>query len=187
MSNSKQNLRSMKCLDILLMAMAPHEALRLMQEASPLPPRYPLIGSVPPMHGVPTELASGDNYSLRRFQRRHGWSIDVAKLLRRPYDALVLTDVEHRIQWVSSGFRRMTGHAAKTVLGRTPGFLQGPATLPRTLMDLNEALIAGRTVSTELTNYRKNGTTYLCAVDITPLRTTAGHITHYIALEKERT
>ena len=80
----------------------------------------------------------------------------------------------------------MTGYPAKQAYGRSPAFLQGPKTSPAVRVQMREALNAGKAVHAELINYKKNGTTYLCELDITPLRNAEGHITHFIALENER-
>lgn len=106
-------------------------------------------------------------------------------ILKEKYDALVLTDRSLNIQWVNSGFSRMTGYSAQYALGKTPQFLQGPRTCEVVKQRIREHL-AKEMIFTEIViNYRKNKEEYNCEITIIPLLNDKKNLTHYLAIEKE--
>ena len=116
-------------------------------------------------------------------QREFHWQVDLEHLVNRRYDAIVVTGTDRMIQWVSRGFRRMTGYAPEAVIGRKPSFLQGPLTDPDALQVLRDALQRSEPARIELVNYRSNGEAYRCVVSIEPLYNTQNEVTHFIAFE----
>ncbi len=98
---------------------------------------------------------------------------------------IVITDMEQRIQWVSSSFRQMTGYSLQEAKGRNPSFLQGENTDLRRLSFLRTQLQAGNTAQAEIVNYRKNGEPYLCRLEVLPVRNHQGEPVNYLAIEKE--
>ena len=57
------------------------------------------------------------------------WTTDLTKkVFQEDYDAIVLTDTNQKILWVSDGFRDMTGYSKKYAVGKRPSFLQGEET-----------------------------------------------------------
>ena len=106
----------------------------------------------------------------------------------RTNNAVVLTDVEGRIEWINEGFVRMTGYALDEVRGRTPGsFLQGPGTDPATVVLMREGVRSGAGFSVEVLNYGKSGQKYWLAIEVQPLRDAAGVHTGFMAIESDIT
>ncbi|WP_162501307.1 PAS domain-containing protein [Methylobacterium crusticola] len=89
------------------------------------------------------------------------------------------------IAFVNPAFTRMTGYAAEEVVGKTPRLLQGPLTDRAVLDRLRSDLEARETFQGTAVNYRKDGTPYLLHWHITPLRSPAGELTHWVALQRE--
>jgi len=123
--------------------------------------------------------------SLLTFQDHYGWDIDLEVLLQNPYEALIVTDPNQIIQWVNPGFTSMTGYSARYAIGRHPSFLQGPLTKEDTRVRIRLALKEHRATEEIIFNYRKNGDSYACQVQIFPLHNRHGENIHYLALEKE--
>jgi PAS domain S-box-containing protein len=98
---------------------------------------------------------------------------------------LVLTDLSKTILWASHSFLAMTGYTTAEAVGQTPRFLQGEATDTHELTRIRQQLRHEHPVEADLVNYRKGGDTYLCHVDITPLRNGQGQLTHFLAIERE--
>ena len=104
---------------------------------------------------------------------------------------LIVANAAKSILWVSHRFLAMTGYTPTEVIGRTPRFLQGPNTDPIRLRqlsaDLAQAQSSKRTqpIRQQLLNYRKGGMPYLCDIEIDPIWTRQGELTHFIAVEKE--
>ncbi|UNY98829.1 PAS domain-containing protein [Zhouia spongiae] len=124
---------------------------------------------------------------LAELKQKHHWDIDFHALLKNSfYDALVLTNLNQEIIWASKGFKKMTGYSIKSIVGKKPKFLQGKETSPDTLSFIRQNIQQGNAFSTQLINYRKNGETYLCEINIAPIKNKQNQITHFIALENER-
>lgn len=107
-------------------------------------------------------------------------------------ESILITDAEldepgPRIVFANPAFTRMTGYAAREVLGRTPRMLAGARTDRATLRRLRETLQRGEQFEGEAINYRKDGTEYLQAWIITPLRNAANRVTHFVAVQRDIT
>ena len=103
-------------------------------------------------------------------------------------NGVVITDAAGLTEWVNEGFTRMTGYTLQDMLGKTPGsVLQGPETDKEALRQIEEDLERGNHFNAKLVNYRKNGERFWISLDITPIRDEAGHITHYIAIQRDIT
>lgn len=108
-------------------------------------------------------------------------------------DAVVITDAElvpnegPHIIYVNEAFTEMTGYRADEVVGRTPGFLHGPATELGTLVRLDEALKKGEHCTIEMINYRKDGSQYWVEFAVAPVLDTNGVCRNWIAIERDIT
>ncbi|GAB3915841.1 PAS domain-containing protein [Larkinella terrae] len=129
---------------------------------------------------------------LREFAEIFDWKLvrDYEKVLSEGY-TIVVSDLAKSILWTNHRFLAMTGYQPREAIGRTPHFLQGPETDPVRLRQLSKDLVAAQhdrstgPIRNRLINYRKNGTSYLCDIEIDPIRTKKGELTHFIAVEKE--
>jgi PAS domain S-box-containing protein len=119
------------------------------------------------------------NWSLSSRQRQH-----YHRALEKGH-TLVVTDLTKSILWASQCFLVMTGYPPLNVVGKTPVFLQGPATDSITLTRIRQHLNRRLAISTTLLNYRKNGEPYQCHLTIKPLSNDQGEVTHFIAEEYE--
>jgi PAS domain S-box-containing protein len=100
-------------------------------------------------------------------------------------DALILTDIDSKILWVSSGFQSMTGYPAEEAIGRNPGFLQGENTDRKALEWVGQNLKQFNSVTADLVNYRKDGSDYLCKITIEPVFDHNYLPVNFLAFEKE--
>jgi PAS domain S-box-containing protein len=101
------------------------------------------------------------------------------------YGALVLTDIDRRILWASSGFHSMTGYTVAESVGKSPVFLQGEKTDKKTLEWLHSNLVQFKSVTADLVNYRKNGAAYICKIYIEPVFNYEQQVVNFLAFEKE--
>lgn len=100
-------------------------------------------------------------------------------------EVVLVTDLDLKIVFASSGIKKMTGYKAEEILGKTPKMFQGPATSKKTLREIREALKKKAPFEKTLDNYRKNGKTYKCKIDASPVYNRKGEISHFIAFEKQ--
>tara|TARA_B100001057_G_scaffold494209_1_gene590286 strand:- start:367 stop:867 length:501 start_codon:yes stop_codon:yes gene_type:complete len=110
-----------------------------------------------------------------------------SKIHNYDYDALVLSDKDHRILWVNDGFRDMTGFTKKFAVGKKPSFLQGEKTSLAVKTRLKNELALNHTFSGSIVNYRRNGELYLCHITILPVYNLDEKLKYYLALEKDET
>ena len=112
----------------------------------------------------------------------------LAQIARRTSNAVIISDVQGRIEWVNDGFTRISGHSLAEVLGRKPGdFLQGKASDPDAIASMREAIRRGVATNVEIVNYAKDGREYRLRIEITPLRDAEGRLTGFMAIESDIT
>lgn len=112
----------------------------------------------------------------------------LALVAARTDNAVVVTDTRGHIEWVNEAFVRITGYTFNEVRGRKPGgILQGPKTDPATINLIREALTAEKSISIEILNYAKDGSTYWLSLEIQPMRDDEGKLTNFMAIERDVT
>lgn len=98
--------------------------------------------------------------------------------------AVILTDAKRRILWVNRDFEAMTGYECGEVIGMSPGqLLQGPRTEPDALERIRQGLAREEPFKETITNYRKNGESYLCKLVIHPIHDADNKLVNFIAFE----
>ncbi|MDD5753644.1 MAG: EAL domain-containing protein, partial [Methylococcales bacterium] len=101
--------------------------------------------------------------------------------------AIVITDLNARIEYANAAFTRATGYSLDEVLGRTPNILNSGKTPKETFKKLWLTIGNGEMWRGELTNCRKDGTEYIELALITPVRQPNGQISHYLAIKEDIT
>lgn len=102
--------------------------------------------------------------------------------------ALTVADArapDRPLVWVSSAFTRLTGYPADEVVGRNCRFLQGAETDPTEVARIRTALDEGRTISTVIRNYRRDGAAFWNQVVIGPVSDETGTTTHFVGVQTE--
>lgn len=128
-----------------------------------------------------------DFLEFREWANIHHWQEipDVVPYLVYNKYAVVITNMSGMIDWVSAGFKQMTGYTKKEVLHYSPKFLQGKATSKETSDYISSHLKEGKEVSATVINYKKSGKEYNCELHIFPMHNTQNNLTHFLALERE--
>ncbi|HEX7439807.1 MAG TPA: PAS domain S-box protein, partial [Caldimonas sp.] len=104
-------------------------------------------------------------------------------------DVVIITsaDSDPRIVFVNEAFVRHTGYRRDEVLGRTPRLLQGPKTQRAELDRISSAVQRCQPVRAEIVNYTKSGAEYWVEIEVVPVRSGAGQVTHFIAVQRDTT
>jgi PAS domain S-box-containing protein len=89
--------------------------------------------------------------------------------------------------YVNSGFERLTGYHADSILGRNCRFLQGPGTDPSAAAEIRSAVAEKRECLVEILNYRKDGAPFWNRLSITPVHDRSGQVTHFIGVQSDIT
>ena len=109
------------------------------------------------------------------------------------YDSIVITDAgtpsapSPRIVFVNAAFTRLSGYTPEEALGRSPSLLQGPESDRREIGRMRLALASGEVFTSELINYRKDGTPFHVEARIMPIRDPRGRITHWVGTQRDIT
>src|SRR5690606_37501112 len=72
-------------------------------------------------------------------------------------------------------------------VGRNPSMLHGPGTDRAAASDLGRAVGEGRATTVTVLNYRKDRTPFWNQVSVSPVRDTAGHVTHWVGIQVDVT
>lgn len=91
------------------------------------------------------------------------------------------------VVYVNPAFGRITGYPPEEVLGRDCRFLQGPATDPRAVAVISDALEANQPARQELLNYRRDGSTIWVDLSLAPICGRDGEVMHFVAVQQDVT
>ncbi|ANQ85665.1 putative hybrid sensor and regulator [Azoarcus olearius] len=102
-------------------------------------------------------------------------------------EAIVITDLDARIEYVNQAFVHQTGFSAEEALGLNPAVLKSGRTPEATYREMWARLVQGESWQGELYNRRKDGSEYVELANITPVRQPDGAVTHYLAIKEDIT
>ncbi len=97
-------------------------------------------------------------------------------------DAVMVTDAEASIQFVNPAWERLNNYSFKEALGKTPNILQSDQHDDDFFSELQETISQGTTWQGEITNRRKDGSTYEAALTITPVLNPMGTVINYVSV-----
>lgn len=103
-------------------------------------------------------------------------------------NAIMIADRKGYIQWVNPAFTRMTGYSLEEARGKNPNALVRSGFYDDEFYSVMwDTILSGQVWIGRLTNRRKDGTLYTEEQTITPVRNSAGEITHFIAVKQDVT
>ena len=103
-------------------------------------------------------------------------------------NAIVITDINSRIEWVNPAFMKMTGYPLEEALGRDPGELMRSGRQdPQFYRQMWEEILCGRVWSGELVNRRKDGVLQDVSLTISPVTDSDGVTRHFVAILQDIT
>ena len=102
--------------------------------------------------------------------------------------SIVICDNDRKVVWVNAAFSFLTGYELNEMVGRNLGpLLQGPNTDKDTVQQIRNALNKGQNIDKEILNYHKDGSEYWTNLLISPIRDSAGRITHILGIQNDIT
>ncbi len=135
--------------------------------------------------GSSQELTLMKEYNERlvaKLEQRNVELLLQSTALEAAANAIFITDAQGAILWTNPAFTRLTGYAAEEVIGRNPQMLESGEPAAVFYQELWRTIQAGQTWRGEFTNRRKDGTLYYGEQTITPVRSDAVAITHFIGI-----
>lgn len=116
---------------------------------------------------------------------------DALRMLTRAVEqspAIVfITNPDEMIEYVNPRFVEVTGYSAEEVLGRSPALLRSSNHSSQDDALIWATVKEGRTWSGKLRNRRKNGEHFWVTASLSPVKNSAGKITHFIGLQEDIT
>jgi len=91
------------------------------------------------------------------------------------------------IVWANPAFCELTGYSANEAIGLHMSALRSDQQSPAHFRSLMDAILAGKKWEGRLVNKRKDGSLYDDEMAITPIRNSAGEITHFVAIKRDVT
>ena len=95
---------------------------------------------------------------------------------------MIVTDphqADNPIIFVNRAFERMTGYTRDELIGTNCRFLQGPETDREVVTELRLAIEEQREFSTEIINYRKDGSSFWNALFVSPVFNRSGDLVYF--------
>lgn len=102
-------------------------------------------------------------------------------------DAITITDLDGRIEYVNPAFEQVTGYTRDEVHGKTLSLLQSGRHDREFYEDLWQTILQGRVFRALFINRRKDGERYHEEKTITPLVGANGAITHFVSTSRDVT
>lgn len=102
-------------------------------------------------------------------------------------EAIVITDADGTIEYVNSGFERVTGYTRDEVYGRNPRILKSGEHDAAFYAPMWAALQEGETWQGRLVNRRKDGSLYTEDMTISPVTDPSGNVVNYVAVKRDVT
>lgn len=103
-------------------------------------------------------------------------------------NAIVITDLDGRIEWANPAFTAMTGYSLPEAVGHTFGeLIQSGEHDDAFYRNLWETITRGDVWEGRIVNRRKDGSLYPEYQTITPVRDSSGEIAHFIAVKRDDT
>ncbi len=101
--------------------------------------------------------------------------------------AVLITDLHGNISYVNRRFTECTGYTYEEVIGRNPRLLKSGHTRAEEYRQMWQTITGGEEWRGELCNKKKNGDLYWETVAISPIRNSAGEMTHFLAVKEDIT
>lgn len=89
--------------------------------------------------------------------------------------------------YVNQAFCTVTGFSKAEILGKNCKFLQGPATEPEQIDVIRRALRDQESCQVELTNYKKNGQTFVNSLSLQPVIEADGKVNYFVGVQQDVT
>lgn len=102
-------------------------------------------------------------------------------------NAIIITDTNGVIVWCNEAFLSLTGYASKDVLGNSTRMLKSGEHEKSFYESMWKTISKGQVWQGELRNKRRDGSTYIEEMTITPVKDSEGKISNYIAIKQDAT
>ncbi len=149
-----------------------------------------LTGRARELESQARELEASRSAAVRHLEEAQAAEAKLRKLSRAVEQSpvsVVITDLKGRIEYVNPKFTEVTGYSSQEAAGQNPRLLKSGHMPPEGYRELWETIKSGREWQGEFHNRKKTGELYWELASISPIRDSAGVITHYLAVKEDIT
>ncbi len=129
-------------------------------------------------------------HAKNEIEQRNQTEKELRKLTRAVEQSpasIIITDPDGKIEYVNPRFSSVTGYSLDEAIGKNPRILKSGKTPPDTHQQLWDAITAGQEWQGELVNRKKDGSLYYESAVISPITSSSGVVTHYLAVKEDIT
>ncbi len=108
-----------------------------------------------------------------------------AAILDAAGEGIMFTNLKGNIEYVNAAMEHLTGFTAEETLGQNPRLWQSGTTPVSYYQKMWQTISRGGIWQGELTNRRKDGTLYDCALTIAPMFDIDGQISGYVGVQRD--
>lgn len=109
----------------------------------------------------------------------------LSQAVEQSTEAIIITDVIGKIEYVNDTFITQSGYTKQEVLGKYPNLLNSGENPAELFGNLWKTIRAGNTWKGELINRRKDGSLSTAYATISPLRQADGTISHFVSTQED--
>ncbi|RMG41655.1 MAG: hybrid sensor histidine kinase/response regulator [Candidatus Dadabacteria bacterium] len=102
-------------------------------------------------------------------------------------EMVVITDADGTIRYANKAATKITGYGQEDLIGANPNIFKSGKHDDSFYEELWSTILSGQNWQGEITNRRKDGTTYEAHLSITPLTDTSGTVTSFIGISRDIT
>lgn len=111
----------------------------------------------------------------------------LSRAVEQTADSVLITDPRGTIEYVNPAFEATTGYSPEEALGKTPRILESHLHDHELYDRLWDRMLEGTTFRGTFVNRKKSGLLYLTEQTVSPIKDSAGFITHFVFVLKDVT
>ena len=160
------NAANMMCLDLFLASQDEHEYAAIKKNIIPsefLQPELISFNLYIDYFSIEINKLNRENdiNKIKAFASKFEWIDNIDKIFEdETFETIVLTNEQQEILWVNDGFKKMTGFNKNFALKKTPSFLQGKNTCPKTRARIRKKIRNNEPFKEVVINYRQDKSPY---------------------------
>ena len=111
----------------------------------------------------------------------------LSKIVEQSSDSIVTTDTEFRITYLNAAFQELFGWSLDEIKGKTPDILNAELMADDIQKEIYQTVSSGNVFAGEALNVRKDGSTFICQMKVSPIRDDKGNISGYMGSQRDIT